>query len=430
MPMNIRRRALALAVTLAVAGCAPASPGASTGGPGATAQDTPGAATSAALTVKASITGSAYGSLEVATDPGAECSVEIRIALGDVGEGPIQHLAPQVAPGTGVLRWTYAAPRIPQQRGEHWVVCTRSGTPSQPARAIFDTFRPPMAAAGLTVHVTTATPNNVSFNPDPSLVPLRDSSVAKMKATLPAEWAAATRGLGSLQIVDQSADMTVFVLAGRGTSVNRTGADGSEDIVIFVSGEFGPKTVENVLATTLHELGHIWCCRGADADDGGHWKEKLRDPGLYGVDKFGLMTDPVTCVTFGAVISCPNRFSDREMRALGFTTFPPVTPDACVSQGLSLTARLGRIDASLTTMKAQIDANRTKLSSQLAQLRALEDQYPYGRPPAVFTTYESLRAQYNALVDTNNKLIDQYNAALEQGRSIEGQIGSLACDWS
>src|SRR3954469_3437948 len=430
MPMNIRRRALALAVTLAVAGCAPASPGASTGGPGATAQDTPGAATSAALTVKASITGSAYGSLEAATDPGAECSVEIRIALGDVGEGPIQHLAPQVAPGTGVLRWTYAAPRIPQQRGEHWVVCTRSGTPSQPARAIFDTFRPPMAATGLTVHVTTATPNNVTFNPDPSLVPLRDSSVAKMKATLPAEWAAATRGLGSLQIVDQSADMTVFVLAGRGTSVNRLGADGSEDIVIYVSGEFGPKTVENVIATTLHELGHIWCCHGADADDGGHWKEKLRDVGLYGVDKFGLMTDPVTCVTFGPIVSCPNRFSDREMRSLGFASFPSVKPDPCVSQVLSLQTRLTPLDASLASLKPQIDANRPKLQQLLSQLNAIVAQYPAGLPPAVFATYESLRAQYNALNDSNNKLIDQYNGTLDQWNAVTAQMRALACDWT
>jgi hypothetical protein len=224
--------------------------------------------------------------------------------------------------------------------------------------------------------------------------------------------------------------MTVFVLAGRGTSVNRLGADGSEDIVFFVSGEFGPKTVENVIATTLHELGHIWCCRGAEADDGGHWKEKLRDPGLYGVDKYGLMTDPVTCVSFGAVISCPNRFSDREMRALGFASFPPVTPDACVTQGLALQAKLNSLDAGLATLKTQIDANRARLAQLAAQLNAIAAQYPAGLPPAIFATYESLRAQYNSLNDANNGLIDQYNASLDQERTIDTQMRALACDWT
>ena len=425
--MTLRLAPLAFAVALAAGACAPAGPASSTTEPGATA-DRPAA--SSAVSVKASITGSAYGSVEVATDAGAECSLELRLALGDVGENPVKHLAPQIAPASGIVRWTYAAPRIPQTRGEHWVVCTRGGTDSQPVRAIFDTYRPPMTATGLTVHVSTDMPNNVTLNPDPSMVPLRDASVAKMKSTLPAEWKAATRGLGGLQIVEQSADISVFVLAGRGTSVNRLGGDGSEDIVIYVSGEFGPKTVENVIATTLHELGHIWCCHGADADDGGHWKDKLRDPGLYGVDKYGLMTDPVTCVTFGPIVSCPNRFSDREMKALGFASFPPVTPDACVSQGLSLQARLTPLDTSLANVKPQIDANRARLQQLLTQLNAIVAQYPGGLPPAVFTQYESLRAQYNALNDTNNRLIDQYNATLDDWNAITAQMRALACDWT
>jgi hypothetical protein len=315
----IERRAarwLAAILTVALCACANTRPPAATGSAAATAQDLPTAAASVAASLKVAITGSTYGAVEVNTDAGAECAVEVRVAYGDVGEHPLGRLAPQVAPAGGHLAWTYAAPRMPQTRGEHWVTCTRGGATAQPAMAFFDTYRAPMIATALTVRVTTDTPANTRFDPDPSLVPLRDTSVAKMKSTLSAEWKAATRGLGGVQVVEQSADITVFVLAGRGTSVNRTGADGSEDIVIYVSGEFGPKTVENVIATTLHELGHIWCCRGPAADDGGHWKEKLRDPGLYGVDKYGLMTDPVTCVSFGAVISCPNRFSDREMRAL------------------------------------------------------------------------------------------------------------------
>ena len=426
--MDTRAATRPLAILFAVlVACTPgrASPSA---GPSsaATAAGQPGG--TAAPPVR--ITASSYGALQIATDPGAECSGEVRVALGSVGENPVRKLAAQVVPSTGAIGWTYAAPRIPPTRGEHAVICMRGGRTSETIVASFDTSRPPMVATALTVHVTIDMPPDVSFAPDASLVPLRDASVAKMKSTLTAEWKAATRGLGGVQVVDESADITVFVLAGRGTSVNRTGPDGSEDIVIYVSGEFGPKSVENVVATTLHELGHIWCCHGPDADDGGHWKQKLRDPGLYGVDKFGLMTDPVTCVTFGAIVSCPNRFSDREMRALGFTLFPAVTPDACVSQGLSLQGKLAPIDASLTSMKAQIDTNRAKLAGLLSQMNAITAQYPNGLPPSVFATYESLRAQYNTLAASNNSLIDQYNGTLEQAKAIDAQMRALACDWT
>jgi hypothetical protein len=427
----MKKGALLLLIALTLAACSSARQVAPPSGASATASDAPAlGGTAPTASVKAAITAQTYGSVEVTTDPGAQCTVQVRVSASDVGEDPTPKLAPQVAPASGVLRWTYSAPRVPQSRGEHVVACTRDGASSVEVRGIFDTYRPSMVATALTVRVSTDTPASVKLNPDPSLVPLRDASVAKMRATLPAEWKAATRGIGGLQVTDDSADIAVFVLAGRGTSVNRTGADGSEDIVIYVSGEFGPKTVENVVATTLHELGHIWCCRGADADDGGHWKEKLRDPGLYGVDKYGLMTDPVTCVTFGTIVSCPNRFSDREMRALGFNAFPPVTPDPCVSQGLSLQAQLAPLDASLTSLNAQVDANNTKLAQMLAQLRSMAAPYPAGLPPAVFAAYEALRAQYNALNTSNNRLIDQYNATLAQARAIDTQMRALACDWS
>ena len=424
-------RALALAITMALtlAACSLARTTDSGGGAPAT-PGTRGLGGVTAPSLTAAITGSSYGSVEVTTEPGAQCSVEVHVAAGDVGEDPTPQLVPQVAPASGVLRWTYSAPRVPQTRGQHVVVCTRSGITSQQATSIFDTYKPPMAATALTTRVSTDMPIGVTFKPDPSLVPLRDAVVTKMKVTLGAEWKAATRGLGGVQVVDDSADITIYVLAGRGTSVNRTGADGSEDIVIYVSGEFGPKTVENVIATTLHELGHIWCCHGADADDGGHWKEKLRDPGLYGVDKFGLMTDPVTCETFGPIVSCPNRFSDREMQALGFASFPPVTPDPCVSQGLSLQRQLAPLDASLSSLNAQINANNARLADMLAQLRAMAAPYPNGLPPAVFAAYEALRSQYNALNDSNNRLIDQYNNTLAQARAIDAQMRALACDWS
>src|SRR6185503_17371168 len=416
--MRTWRAPLAALLAVALIACSPARPSGSTStAPAASAAPTQGVTASVPVavpvTVSAKVTESKYGSVEVKTDARAECSVEIGVEHGSVGEAPVQTLAAKIAPATGVLRWTYASPRIPQSRGEHRVRCSLAGVKAETAIGIFDTYRAPMTPTALTVHVTTDIAPDVKFNPEPSLVPLRDSAVAKMKSTLAAEWKAATRGLGGLQVVDESADIAVFVLASRGTSVNRSGLvrdsagntvpDGSKDIVIYVSDKFGPETVENIVATTLHELGHIWCCHGADADGGGHWSQKLRDPGLYGVDRFGLMTDPVTCQTFGAIVSCPNRFSDREMRSLGFTSFPPVTPDPCVSQGLALSAKVASFDASLGSMKSQIDANRAKSAGMLDQLRALEAQYPYGLPPVQFAQYEALRAQYNSLIDTNNR---------------------------
>jgi hypothetical protein len=434
--MRTWRALLAALLTVALGACAPppqSSP-TSSAGPAASAAPTEGVSASvpvaAPATVNVKVTESKYGSVAVKTDAGAECSVEVAVAYGAVGQNPVPTLAAQVAPVTGVLRWTYGSPRIPQSRGEHRVRCNLPGVKSDTAIAIFDTYRAPMTATALTVHVTTDLAPDVRLNPDPSLVPLRDAAVAKMKSTLAAEWKAATRGLGSLQVVDDSADITVFVYAARGTSVNRLGHDGSEDILIYASDKFGPETVENLIATTLHELGHIWCCRGEGAKEGGHWQENLRDPGLYGVDKYGLMTEPVTCVTFGAIVSCPNRFSDREMRALGFTSFPPVTPDPCVTQGLSLSAKVASFDASLTTIKNQIDANRGRSAGLLDQLRALEAQYPYGLPPVQFAQYETLRAQYNSLIDANNRLIDQYNATLDQAKAMDAQMRSLPCDWT
>jgi len=177
----------------------------------------------------------------------------------------------------------------------------------------------------------------------------------------------------------------MYVVASRGISVHRsTTSDDSQDIVIYVSDQvLGRRTVENNVAVALHELGHIWCCHGPDANDSGHWVTKQASPGLYGVDKYGLMTDPVTCVSFGAVLSCPNRFSDREMVALGFTNFPPPAPDPCITQVLSLQSQLNTLGA---------------------QISAIEAQYPRGIPSSIYASYVAMVDQYNSLVSRRNAL--------------------------
>ncbi len=385
---------LASALAALVIGCS-SSPTAPDGSPGASS---PGAfpATPATTRLPLSVTDVRYGLLSVRTAPGVRCTAFLQISGGYYGDVPPGTLPEQSAGPDGLISWTYPTPRIPAGTGTYTASC-QSSSASETKTGNFTIPTHPIIATSLTVRVTTDLPPREQFNPDPSLVPLRDSSFAKIKATLATEWKSATRGLGSLQIDDVSADITMFVIASRGTSVHRTwSGDDSQDILIYVSGELGPRTVENNVAVALHELGHIWCCHGPDANDTGHWTTKQPSPGLYGVDKYGLMTDPVTCVSFGSVLSCPNRFSDREMVALGFTNFPAPAPDPCITQSLSLRSQINTLEAQLTNLSGQI--------------RAIETQYPGGIPTAIYNNYLSLVSQYNTLVGRQNALVGQLNA--------------------
>jgi hypothetical protein len=293
------------------------------------------------------------------------------------------------------------------------------------------TERPPIAASGMSVHVIGDNPPGTVQRTEPSLMPLRDAALTKMKATLASEWRRATRGLGGVQLVDDSPDITIYLVPARGTSVHRKGGDGSQDIVIYVSDpQFGPETTENLVATALHELGHIWCCYGSDAGTDGHWLQLIRDPGLYGVDKYGLMTHPVTCEVFGSVVSCPNRFSDREMRAIGFATFPAPAADPCVTQGLALTAQVNSVEAQLMALRPQLDADKAKLTQLGSQIHSLEAQYPNGMPQSVYTQYQALIAQYNQLTMDSNARIDTYNTLADRDRSLVAQMNALLCDWT
>ncbi len=351
-----------------------------------------------------SVTDAKYGLLSVRTVPGARCQASLRVAGGVYGDTPPDTLTGQSAGADGFVTWTYSAPRVPSGTAGYTVRC-QGDTASETKTGNFTIPTHPIVASSLTVRVTTDMPPREQINPDPSLVPLRDASFARIKSTLATEWKSATRGMGSLQVDDLSADITMFVIAAVGTSVHRTSlGDDSQDILIFVSDERGcreappfscPRTVENSVAVALHELGHVWCCHGSDANDTGHWLTKQPSPGLYGVDKYGLMTDPVTCVTFGSVVSCPNRFSDREMVALGFASFPPPAPDPCITQSLSLRSQISALDAQLATLSGQI--------------KAIETQYPGGAPPAVYNNYLLLVSQYNTLVSRQNALVGQLN---------------------
>lgn len=403
-PLSSRGFILASALSaLLVTACAP-QPGAAPDASPTVAASQPGIATPAVTPLPISVTDAKYGLLSVRTVPGARCQADLRITAGTYGDVP-----PGTLPGTsagpdGFVTWTYSAPRVPSGTAGYTVRC-QGDAASELKTGNFTIPTRPIVASSLTVRVTTELPPHEQVNEDPALVARRDESFAKIKATLATEWKSATRGMGSLQVDDKSADITMFVIAASGTSVHRTSlGDDSQDILIYVSDERGcrdappfscPRTVENNVAVALHELGHIWCCHGPGATETGHWAEKQLSPGLYGVDKHGLMNEPVLCTRFGAILSCPNRFSDREMVALGFTNFPAPAPDPCITQGLSLRSQINTIDSQLANLNTQI--------------KAIETQYPGGAPPAVYNNYVALVSQYNTLVGRQNALVGQLN---------------------
>jgi hypothetical protein len=243
---------------------------------------------------------------------------------------------------------------------------------------------------------------------DPSLVAARDADVARITATLQNEWKLATRGLGVLTVVPSSADIVVYVVPAKGTSVHQLAADGSQRVLVYTLDEFGPVSAENSVAVVLHELGHIWCCFGAGAGPEGHWLEKVADPLLQGVDQYGLMTHPVTCLVGRGFESCPNRFSDRELRTMGFTQIPAPPADACVSQRSVVRARLATQGAAVDVAKAQAAVVKGKIDAIVAQ-------YPNRQlPPDVYNTYLGLVDQYNSIANDVDAKVAVYNATVDQ----------------
>ena len=162
----------------------------------------------------------------------------------------------------------------------------------------------------------------------------------------------------------------------------------------------------------LHELGHIWCCFGPDAGPDAHWLQKIPDPLLQGVDQYGLMTHPVTCLVKPGIESCPNRFSDRELRTMGFTDIPAPPPNPCVS-------RANELELQLASQKATIDDEKARAAALQVQIQAIEAQYPSRiAPPDVYATYQSLLAQYNGLADDISAKVAVYNALVVQRNAL------------
>src|SRR4029077_19281929 len=243
----------------------------------------------------------------------------------------------------------------------------------------------------------------VTARPDPSLSAVRDRDVDLLARTLVSEWTAATRGLSTLELVANApADIVLTVVTARTNSyLTRSSAGGSMACSLCPADDGGTLSADNSVAVALHELGHIWCCFGPDASADGHWTQAIADPLLSGVDRFGLMNHPVSCIVFAAgVESCPNRFSDRELRTMGFTQIPAPARNPCVDSKNALLAQLTTLKDQLATAKSAIDATDAALTAMDQQIKALEAKYPNGMPPDVYASYLALIDRYNAAVKT------------------------------
>ena len=231
-------RPLALIALIGVASCAPQATfgSSSSDGPGGTAAATgslasfgtaaTNAAPPSATPEPISITDAAYGSLSVTAPPGASCEAAIRVIPGTRGERPPLSISGAVG-ASGRLDLRYPAPRVPAGEARYDVTCqVASNTLTASAR--FTVPARPISPASLTVHLVPDRGLADGVVDDPALVPARDAAVARLQGQLAAAWREATRGLGSLALVEDSADIRIVVAAQRGTSVNRTDADSSK----------------------------------------------------------------------------------------------------------------------------------------------------------------------------------------------------------
>ena len=173
------------------------------------------------------------------------------------------------------------------------------------------TIAPVISATFLSVHLFVGDEGDAQ---ERSRIPqLRDA----IAAALPNAWAAATAGRGQLALRTDG-DIDVELDGTNGTSALTQHSSGgrvtSRTIAVHTIDGNRRLTVAELMATVLHELGHIWCCFGPGTKDG-HWAETPTD-----FSSVGLMYSPMNCrVTRGSDPICPSVFSERELAEMKVT---------------------------------------------------------------------------------------------------------------
>jgi len=173
------------------------------------------------------------------------------------------------------------------------------------------TIVPLISAKFLSVHLFVG--DNGDAQEKARLPGLRDS----IAGALPSAWGTATGGRGQLAL-RTDADIDVELDGTGGTSALTQHKVGgkvmSRTIAIHTIDGSRRLSAAELVVTTLHELGHIWCCFGPGTKDG-HWSDTPT-----GFTTVGLMYSPMTCtVTPGSDPVCPSVFSDRELAEMHLT---------------------------------------------------------------------------------------------------------------
>ena len=424
----MRLRAALIGVVLASCSGSAAVPRAT---PASTASAPSGATLAQATPTAVSITEGTYGRLVARTTPGARCAIEVHVGPPRFGDVPPASLD-AVADSFGSVVVLYPAPTLPKQTARYVVTCG-AGATAGTAGADFAITGYPIPAPRFTARIRVAGVNEqiegVAARPDPALATARDRDVDVLARTLVAEWSAATRGLSTLSLVSSApADIVLTVVTARASSYLSQSQDGSMAIFLFPADDRTILSADNFVAVALHELGHIWCCSGPEASPDGHWAVAIADPLLQGIDRFGLMNHPVSCIDFGGgVESCPNRFSERELRTMGFAQIPPPARNACVDSKDALLAQLTTMKGQLASARAALDATETSLTALDQQIRALEARYASGMPPDVYASYQALIERYNAGATGEHAQVDAYNALLARSNGVVDQVNALLC---
>src|SRR5256886_9475029 len=128
------------------------------------------------------------------------------------------------------------------------------------------TIAPLISARYLSVHLVMG--DTADAQEKARLPTLRDS----LAGALTAAWAPATQGHGQLLLRNEST-IDIELAGTNGTSAltqhSRGGKVTSRTITVHTIDGNRRLMVPDLMATTLHELGHIWCCYGPGAS-GGH----------------------------------------------------------------------------------------------------------------------------------------------------------------
>jgi hypothetical protein len=373
---------------------------------------------------------SSYGAMAIATTPGAACRLEVSVDQGVFGDGPPSSVA-GTADASGILALRYPAPQVPAGRGRHLMTCD-DGRRAASADAEFEIASAPLDPRRIHVRLEGVAPTTalagVTTRMDPSLVPARDDMAAYLATVLEDEWRLATRGLGRLSLVGSSADVVIFLLPGRGTSVNERSSDGTERVLLYVAD--GPSTISTgkSLSIALHELGHTWCCIGSAAGPDGHWLERTLDGRLAGANQFGLMVHPVPCRVAAGREVCATRFSDRELAAMGFADLPAPLVDDCSTKLGGIDAQIASLDGSLAESGRAIDFANATLAILGDQLKAMESRYPdRAMPPDIRAAYLRVAETYDARYRDTNGLIAEYNAIVQSRNNAAAKRADLPC---